>query len=748
MGLSDSEKRDLCKLIEEGKKLPERYRFLLFDESKQVELKWNGKNDEISNIVLPFQTIEQIDEPRTEDIQYDQGVFDLLQGRQKTGWTNKLIWGDNKYILSSLKNGPMRDEIEKYGGIKLIYIDPPFDTSADFSLNVEIGDENSYDKKPNVLEHIAYRDTWGRGEDSFLSMLYERLLLMKDLLRSDGIIFLHCDERRNHLIRSILDEIFGRERLINEVIWKRRGGVLAQSRTFGSAVDHILVYSKSENYTFAPPTTMSGAEDYIKERFRYEDDSGRKFRVSPMVSPSYSANLVYEYKGVKPPKNGWSCSLQKMEQWDKEGKLLFPKKEGGRIQRKQYLDEWEGRPVQSLWDDIPPVNPQAKERLGYPTQKPEALLERIINTVTEKDEIVCDFFAGSGTTAAVSEKLGRKWICSDLGKFAIHTIRKRMIGVQRELKKDGKNWRSFEVLNLGKYQREYFLSDDEEKSDEISIKDKKMKIFDFENLIFEAYKASRVNGFRTLHGKRGDDFVSIGPVNQPLSRNHIEEVISECLKNKIISVHILGFEYEMGLFPTIQQEAKERGVRLLFKHIPIDIFDKRAVKKGEVIFHDVAYIEFQCHSNNGYIDVELKDFAVFYNEDNFAIEDSLKPGKSKIVIEQGQILEKRKNKDGDFSEKVITNNWHDWIDYWSVDFNYESKKEFIKFFDNDGKIEERWTGNFIFENEWQSFRTKGLEKKLELRSSRKKLTEKKTKVAVKVIDIFGNDTMKVIEVEL
>jgi len=218
MKLTDNEKRDVVRLIEEGKNLPEKYRFLLFDETKQVELNWNGKSEDVTNIDLPFQIIEQVDEPRNEKVKLAQGAFDFNSGRQTLGWTNKLIWGDNKYVLSSLKNGPMRDEIEKEGGIKLIYIDPPFDVGADFSMNVEVGD-NSYEKKPNVLEHIAYRDTWGLGTDSFLSMIYERLILMKDLLADDGSIYVHCDWRLNSAMRLILDEIFGKENFRNEIIW-------------------------------------------------------------------------------------------------------------------------------------------------------------------------------------------------------------------------------------------------------------------------------------------------------------------------------------------------------------------------------------------------------------------------------------------------------------------------------------------------------------------------------------------------
>src|SRR5208283_3626264 len=169
---------------------------------------WNGKTNEVSNIVLPFQVIEQIDEPRKDPKKsdgYEDTLFDL-RGRQKSGWTNKLIWGDNKLILSSLKNGALRKEIEKEGGIKLIYIDPPFDVGADFSMDIEIG-EDTFTKKANVLEELAYRDTWGKGADSFIAMIYERLVIMKDLLANDGSIYVHCDWRVNHHLRQVLDEV-------------------------------------------------------------------------------------------------------------------------------------------------------------------------------------------------------------------------------------------------------------------------------------------------------------------------------------------------------------------------------------------------------------------------------------------------------------------------------------------------------------------------------------------------------------
>ena len=180
----------------------------------------------------------------------------------------------------------------------------------------------------------------------------------------------------------------------------------------------------------------------------------------------------------------------------------------------------------------------------------------------------------------------------------------------------------------------------------------------------------------------------------------------------------------------------------------MEVFDKRAVAKGEVVFHDVAYIEFKPHISGNKLSIELTDFAIFYNEDNLDLDESISKGKSKLVVENGQIVEKIKDGNGIISEFQLNKNWHDWIDYWSVDFNYESKPEIIKFKTDDGKVEEEWTGNYVFENEWQSFRRNKGKEKLELKSSEREIATQKTKVAVKVIDIFGNDTMKVIEVQV
>lgn len=739
MYLSDNEKRDIIKYLEAGKPLPDKYRFLLFEDKREVELVWNGKTSEVTNVVLPFQTIEHVDEPRSEkDVSMQGSLFDP-GGRQISGWTNKLIWGDNKLILSSLKNGPLRQEIEAQGGIKLIYIDPPFDVGADFSMNIEIGDEE-FTKRPNVLEELAYRDTWGKGADSFIAMIYERLSLMRDLLAPDGSIYVHCDTRVNSYLKLVLDEVFGRDNFCNEIVWKRFN-FHADAKKFGSVADRVLFYVKSSDFLFNQQK-RAFSEEYVESKFTQKDESGRIFRLSDLNPPA-GRGPVYEFSGVT---KAWRFTQEKMLQLQAEGRIYTKSKVP---QLKRYLDELEGQAVHDIWDDIPPVNPQAKERLGYPTQKPEALIERLLKASSNEGDLVADFFCGSGTTLATAEKLGRKWIGSDIGKFAIHTARKRMIGVQRDLKNTDKDYRAFEILNLGKYERQHYIGlnlslREEEKQRQLAQKEK-----DFVSLVLSAYKAEEFDGFRTFHGKKNSRLVAIGPINLPVSRLFVDEVIKESQEKSITKVDVLAFEFEMGLSPNIQEEAKSKGIDLVLKYIPRDVFDKRAIEKNQVVFHDVSYIEVKPVVKKSTVVIELADFSVFYNQDSLKeVEENLKAGGKKLVVENGQIIKIAKDKDNITTREVLTKKWTDWIDYWAVDFSYESKKEIIRVKKSDSdEFEEIWTGDYVFENEWQSFRTKQ-ERGLELVSVSRELPKGKHKVAVKVVDIFGNDTMKVIEINI
>ena len=765
--LTEQEQQEIIRYIEADKPLPDKYRFLLFEDKREVELIWNGKTSEVCNIVLPFQVIEQVDEPRAEkpeDTEAQMSLFDK-RGRQLKGWTNKLIWGDNKLILSSLKNGPLREEIEAQGGLKLIYIDPPFDVGADFSMDIEIpssdGISDTFTKKPNILEEIAYRDTWGRGADSFIAMIYERLVLMRDLLAEDGSIFVHCDWRVNSYIRLTLEEIFGRERQVNEIAWKRSYGHGDAKRTMGVAKDTIFLFSKSDGYTLNP-FFHAHSEEYLKSFFRHEDQRGR-YKLENLTSPSPRPNLTFPYKGYPPPKKGWRVNPERMTQLDAEDRLFFPKKKDGRIMKKVYLNELEGQPMTDIWADIKPISARHQERIDYPTQKPEALLERIIKASSNEGDLIADFFCGSGTTAAVAEKLGRKWIVSDLGKFGIHTTRKRIIGVQRQLKAEGKDYRAFEILNLGKYERQHYIGVNPNLREEEQRKQIEEKEAAFLDLILRAYRAEKVENFACFNGKKAGRLVAVGPVNLPVTRLFVEEIILECRKKHITKVDILGFEFEMGLFPNVLDEARAKGIDIAPKYIPAEVFDKRAVEKNQVVFHDVSFIEVKPHVKKNSAAVELTDFSVFYSQDSIAnAEAAIKNKGSKIVVEKGQIVKVSKDKNGIVNREVLTKNWTDWIDYWAVDFDFESNREIIRVKRQPAKqtvmpgmeqpeqlelpeYEEVWTGDFIFENEWQSFRTKK-DRSLELKSVFHDCAPGRRKIAVKVVDIFGNDTMTIVEV--
>jgi DNA modification methylase len=717
MNLSDNEKRDIIKFLEAGKPLPDKYRFLLFKDDREVELVWNGKTNEVTNVVLPFQVIEQIDEPREGKEFGDGGTLFDTSGKQITGWTNKLIWGDNKLILSSLKNGPLRKEIEAQGGLKLIYIDPPFDVGADFSMDIKIGDdegEDSFTKKPSVIEEVAYRDTWGKGVDSFIAMIYERLKLMHELLSDNGCIYVHCDTRVNSFMRLILDEIFGKDNFKNEVVWCYDKWV-APSHNFQKNHDTILRYSKSDSFTF-------NVLREIDERRTITLDRG------------YTTNLL---------KNGERQLIVYKGSEQKENiKRLI---EDGKYARVIYK-EAEGNPLKDYWL-VNIAHPKSFERLDYPTQKPEELIEKIIKASSNEGDLIADFFCGSGTTLAVAEKLGRKWIGTDLGKFGIHTSRKRLIGVQRELKKEGKDFRAFEILNVGKYERESYLAVNEDLRIEQKAKQAERKEKEFVKLIISAYKAEPVDSFINIVGKKRDRLIAVGPINLPVSQKFIQEIVDEMKEKNLSKIDVLGFDYEMGL---IFDEFVTQGVDIAFKIIPREVFDKKAVEKGQVKFYDVAFIEakpiIKGKGNTKELSIELTDFSVFYNQDNTGeIEEELRPGGSKVIIESGQVIKICKDKKTELVEReVLTKKWSDWIDYWAVDYNFSDRKEIIKIIE-DGKEKEVWTGDYIFDNEWQSFRTKK-NRNLELISAPKELPKGIYKVAVKVVDIFGNDTTRVIEV--
>jgi hypothetical protein len=259
-----------------------------------------------------------------------------VRGRQLKGWTNKLIWGDNKLILSSLKNGPLREQIEAHGGLKLIYIDPPFDVGADFSMDIEIGGD-AFTKKPNILEEIAYRDMWGQGADSFLSIIYERLDLMTNLLTEDGSIYIHIGPSISYVVEAALRELLGESGSSATISWKRvtaHGG----SKRWGITHDTILWRTKTRSFIWNEQYDAY-EQSYLSSKYTNTNPDGRAYMLDNLTSPNPRPNMMYEWRGHQPPVAGWRYKEETMEKLFQEVRIELPKKPGGRPRLRRFLDE-------------------------------------------------------------------------------------------------------------------------------------------------------------------------------------------------------------------------------------------------------------------------------------------------------------------------------------------------------------------------------------------------------------------------
>ncbi|MBI2831448.1 MAG: restriction endonuclease [Chloroflexi bacterium] len=378
-------------------------------------------------------------------------------------WKNKLYFGDNLEILRKY----MADE-----SVDLIYLDPPFNSNANYNvLFQEKSGENS------AAQITAFEDTWQWSQESeyayqeivrespkkiadliqafrmflgqndmmaYLVMIAQRMVELHRVLKPTGSIYLHCDPTASHYLKLLMDAIWGMVCFRNEIIWKRKSGRVYSKNSFGQKNDVLLLYGKTENNYFREMYSLEQAKDYIEERFVYSDKDGRKYMRSPLNNPDYRPNLMYQYKGYKPPEKGWAVSQKVMEQMEKEGRLYFPPDKNQRISRKIFLDEYKGQPISNIWTDIPFINPMAKERLGYPTQKPEALLERIIKASSNEGDLILDPFCGCGTAIAVAERLHRRWIGIDITHLAITLMRHRLSNAF------GKELSSYEIIGQPK----------------------------------------------------------------------------------------------------------------------------------------------------------------------------------------------------------------------------------------------------------------------------------------------------------
>ena len=357
---------------------------------------------------------------------------------------NTLYFGDNLDILAK----HIADE-----SVDLVYLDPPFNSNRDYNVlfREQSGRESPAQIKafgdtwnwagaaeawaefkdicpvPKVIELMhGFRNAIGENDVmAYLIMMAPRLYHLHRVLKPTGSLYLHCDTTASHYLKLVLDGIFGAKNFKNHITWRRTSAHNDAKRKYGKVTDTIFYYTKSDKYTFNVVYSAHEAV-YLLNFYRFADKGGRRYRLSDLNSPSPRPNLIYDYKGYKPHANGWRVSLEKMEQLDAEGRLHFPQKLDGRIQQKRYLDEMEGTHMGDAWDDIKPVASQSAERLGYPTQKPLALLERILTVSSNPGDVVLDPFAGCGTTIVAAQKIDRQWIGIDITTIATTLIQKRL----------------------------------------------------------------------------------------------------------------------------------------------------------------------------------------------------------------------------------------------------------------------------------------------------------------------------------
>ena len=651
--------------------------------SVMPELTWEGKYDDAGRRVaplrvsLPFQTVETVNESAQER----QRTLDFFSHDQQDDWRNRLIWGDKKYVLPSL--------LEDFAGkVDLIYIDPPFFTGDDFSFRVQVADDG-FTRQPSLIEQKAYRDTWGRGLDGYLQWLYETAVYLHDLLAETGTIYVHLDWHVGHYAKAVLDEVFGSERFMSEVIWKRTIGSTSIADRYRTQTDSLFVFTKSDRYVFNEQFSKDRlTTEEIEEKFPLIDPVRGRYCTDNLANPDIRPNLIYEYKGYKPPAKGWAISLEKMKQWDAEGRLHLPEDKSLRIRRKRFLSEWHGSPVQNLWDDVSPLQSQSGERTGYATQKPEALLERVIKASSNEGDLVLDCFCGSGTTSAVAERLARRWITSDLGRFAIHVSRKRLLSTPEV--------RPFVVQNLGKYERQLWQK--AEFGESATARTNAYRSF-----ILDLYRATPVSGYSWLHGLKQGRMVHIGTVDAPVTNGDVKQIVAEFRKAvgagkdspTTKGVDLLGWDFAFELNEIARQDAERAGIDLRLVRIPREVLEKRAVEQGDIRFFELAALTIGLQQSRNKVTLTLDDFII--------------PVDDVPADVQGSIT-----------------NWSQWIDYWAVDW------------DNKGDT---------FHNEWQAYRTRKFPD-LTLVTEHEYQESGEYTVMVKVIDILGNDTTKTLIVKV
>ncbi len=607
----------------------------------RTELIWEGKYDEFGNrrqvdiagAAMPLQKIETVDEPRSRA--EAQGKLFEEQKAHRDDFRNMLIWGDNKLVMASLLK-------DFKGKIDLIYIDPPFDVGADFTMKIPIGEENDdVEKDQSTLEIVAYRDMWGRGTDSYINLMFERITIMKELLSEKGSIYIHCDWRVNSHIRQIADEIFGNNNQAGEIIWNYSWGSRSET-TWNRKHDTILMYSKNfPNITF-------NANEVLEDRKLTESSINR-----------------LKYKGA-----------------------LIRDGNKGRGSEEKALPS-------DVWY-IATINGMSIERVGYPTQKPEELIEKIIKASSNEGDLVADFFCGSGTTGAVAEKLGRRWIMADLGRFAIHTSRKRLIDVQRKLNDQHQPYRSFDVYNLGRYERQWWQKEALQGADS-----------EHRRVVLEFFRAEPLVNPPSplLHGRKAGAYVHVDRIDSILTREEARAVALAVQQGGGKEVQCLAWDFEMDLRMYCDQLEQELGVRIKLYTIPREIMERN--RKDPPPFFEVATLTaepvYRTNENKRTVDIKLTSFI---------------PSLAEVPEKELKALQERALQSG-----------FDFIDFWAVDFEYHPQQP--------------------FNHHWQAFRTRrnrALPTVSDLHYTYAK--PGKYTACIKVIDVFGADTSITVEVNV
>lgn len=566
-----------------------------------TELIWKGKYDSsrkrkaIEKTVLPFRVVETITESRADRENAQRDLF--REQAQQSEWRNMLIWGDNKFVISSL--------LPRFaGGINLIYIDPPFATGRDFSFPVRVGDEQ-FLNQPFIVEQKAYRDVWGRGLDSYLRMMYERLTLMRELLADDGSIYVHLGHSVVHYLKAVMDELFAPDCYRNEIIWKRDvagKGAKRTSSQWPRNADHILFYSKSPRRWFFRQQYGELSQKQ-KRVYRHREPDGRRFKTVQLGD--YSEE-----------------SIRRME---RQG-LIYVSSTGKKY-KKYYLDEARDT-VDCIWTDILGFGTRtaASEHLQFPTQKPEALLERILRTSSREGDLVGDFFCGSGTTGAVAEKLGRRWILCDLSKRAIHVSRKRFLRIEHA--------RPFEILHLRNYERHKLVANGFAAPEQ------------YRNLLLKLYRAESRPGrdFKTIHGKKAEASLHVGGLEGRITEPEIRRTLKEAKEADVPEVHFLGWEFEMGLRDIVGDLQDEYGVKLRLISIPKESLEVTNPAKEGVKFFGLNHLELGRKVEGRRLTVIIKDFTLANTE---YLPEELR-------------------------ENIVS--FADYIDYWAVDWDYPADR--------------------------------------------------------------------------